>query len=100
MADISLIEFAVYGIICYSGVILLISSAFRDTPNTKSQSIVRSVWLIPAIFCAAILSGSGVNINMESQGQIITEVYNGTTGLLMTNTTSYGTIPNQIVLVN
>ena len=64
--DISIIEFIVYGLGCYSGIILLIISAFRDTPNSKSQSILRSMYLSISVICAILLSGSGVDITLDS----------------------------------
>lgn len=64
--DISLIEFIVYGLVCYTGVILLILSAFRETPTNRSQSIVRAMYLMISIIAAIMLSGSGTDIIMET----------------------------------
>ena len=66
MGDISIIEFGVYGFITYTSLLMLIISTIRETPFTQSQSIARSVYLVPGIVCAAILAGSGVNITMET----------------------------------
>lgn len=64
--DISLIEFIVYGLVAYTGVILLIISAFREVPSGRSQSIVRAMYLSLSVIACIILSGSGVNIEMET----------------------------------
>jgi len=63
--DISIIEFLVYALVGYTGPVLLIISAFRETPVTKSQSIVRAMYLIISIVAVMILAGSGINIEME-----------------------------------
>ena len=99
--DISLIEFIVYGLVGYTGVILLIISAFRETPMGKSQSIVRAIYMVLSITAVFILANSGLNINMESQGETITEVYDGV-GALVSNSTSYGNPanPSQFILMN
>jgi len=97
--DISIIEFILYGLVGYSGVIFLIHSAFHDNSSTKSHSIARVVWLIPSMAAVFILAGSGVGINLDNPAPIVTEVYNNT-GALITNSTTYPTYPTQIVLVN
>ena len=66
MAEISLIELIVYSVITYTGVIGLIVSAFRTTPqNQADQSATRVIWLIPSIFTAFMLASSGAAINLE-----------------------------------
>lgn len=64
--DISLIEFVVYGLVAYTGVVLLIISSFRETPSTKYQSLLRAGFLSLSVIACIILSGSGININMET----------------------------------
>ena len=67
MADLSIIELVVYGIITYSGMVGLILSAFKDssTPQgEQSQSATRVIWLIPSIFTAFILASSGAEITL------------------------------------
>ena len=66
MADISIIECGVYGFIAYSSLLMLIISVVKEVPDKKSQSILRSMWLIPGIICAALLMSSGVNITMDT----------------------------------
>jgi len=63
--DISILEFIVYGLIAYSSMLMLIISTIKEVPSGKSHSIVRVMYLIPGIFCAVILAGSGVNIITE-----------------------------------
>lgn len=77
MADISIIEFIVYAVICYSGIILLIISAFRETPNGLSQSAVRVIWLIPSIICAFLLASAGQTITLYDT---VIETDDGTAG--------------------
>lgn len=66
LLDISLIEFIVYGLVAYSGAVLLIISSFRETPATKSHSLLRAGFISLSVIACMILSGSGVNINMET----------------------------------
>lgn len=98
--DISLIEFIVYGLVAYTGVILLIVSAFRETPTSKSQSIVRAMYLSISIIAAILLSGSGVNIEMETPGAVNILEYNVTDGSLIGNKTETGTAPSAFILQN
>lgn len=98
MADISIIEWGVYGFIAYSSILMLIISVIKESPLTKSQSILRSMWFIPGIICAGLLMFSGTDITLQSNGIEFIEVYNGTTGLLMTNTTIIQNTPDYITL--
>ena len=65
MADISIIEFAVYAFIAYSGMLMLIISTIREAPQTKSQSFTRAMYLIPSIVCAFLLAGMGETISIQ-----------------------------------
>ena len=64
MSDISIIEFAVYAFIAYSGMLMLIISTIREAPQTKSQSFTRAMYLIPSIVCAFLLAGMGESIDL------------------------------------
>ena len=64
MADISIIEFAVYAFIAYSGMLMLIISTIREAPQTKSQSFTRAMYLIPSIVCAFLLAGMGESVGL------------------------------------
>ena len=72
--DISLIEFIVYGIIGYTGAVMLVISAFRETPTNKAQSIVRAMYLILSIISIMVLSGSGLEIQTETTSSTITSL--------------------------
>ena len=66
MADVSIIELIVYGIVCYSGIVMLIASAFQqDSSISKSMSGTRVIWLIPSMFCAFMLASAGADIYFE-----------------------------------
>jgi len=64
MSEISIIEFAVYAFIAYSGMLMLIISTIREAPQTKSQSFTRAMYLIPSIVCAFLLAGMGETISV------------------------------------
>ena len=64
MADISIIEFAVYAFIAYAGMLMLIISTIREAPQTKSQSFARAMYLIPSIVCAFLLAGMGESVGL------------------------------------
>ena len=59
MGDVSIVEFLVYALICYSGLLLIIGSAFKDEKLGKSQSAVRVIWIMPSIFTAFMLASIG-----------------------------------------
>ena len=92
MADISILEFIVYGFITYSSLLMLIISTIKEVPTEKSGSVYRSIWLIPGILCAFILASSGINIVTSNTTNTITSV----------NTTEVWTetISSSIVLQN
>ena len=56
--------------------------------------------MLPGIIMAGLLMSSGPIITMSDEGSQIIEVYNGTTGLLMTNTTTYPATPDTIIIEN
>jgi len=62
MADLSIIEFVVYGLIGYSSMLMLIIQTVKQVPDEKSGSIIRSVYLIPGIIACLIIAGSGDSI--------------------------------------
>ena len=66
MADISLAEFAVYGFVAYSSLLMLIISIVKEIPSTKIMAIVRSIFLMPGMVAAGVLASSGVNIQVAS----------------------------------
>ncbi len=62
MADLSIIEFGVYGFIAYISVLMLIISTVKQVPTESSGSIVRAVYLIPGIISCLIIAGGGDTI--------------------------------------
>ncbi len=84
MADISIIEWGVYGFIAYSSLLMLIISVVKEVPDKKSQSILRSMWLIPGIICAALLMFSSVNITMDTITTVNTITDNQTSTVIFT----------------
>ncbi len=74
MADISLIEFGVYGFIAYSSMLMLIISSIRDIPITKALSIIRAIYLFPGVVAAGILAQTGPNIITSNVQNTITSL--------------------------
>lgn len=67
MVDISIIEFAVYGLIGYSGLIMLIVSTFSKQEDTSKGRAYKVIYLIPSMFCIMLLGYlGGSTINMPS----------------------------------
>ncbi len=92
MAELSIIEFFVYGLIGYGGLIGVVSSAFRDIPSQKSQSVGRVVWLIPSAIMLLVLGTAVTEITFEDSTNFIFNV----------NTTEAYTedIDNKVMLIN
>ena len=100
LLNISLIEFLVYAVVAYPGLIALIFSTQREVPlKTRRMTLVRSMYMVPSIICFILLAGSGVFIFYDSGHTIVTEVFNGTTGVLITNSTEIFS-PQQVELQN
>lgn len=59
MADLSLVEFIVYGFFAYSGMLMLILQVIKEAPSEKSHSIIRSIYLIPCVVAAFLIGSSG-----------------------------------------
>jgi hypothetical protein len=97
MADISIIEFAVYGFMAYGAILMLMISSIKDTPTSKSQSFTRAMYLIPGIICAGILAGSGELIILDTETiTTSTQVLDSADSVTML--TSSSTINNSIQL--
>ena len=93
MADLSLLEFAVYGFVAYSSLLMLIISAIKtEIPTTRSLAIVRAIYLMPGAICALVLATSSIVIVSSDTTNTITAV----------NTTEVWTesISNSITLMN
>ncbi len=62
MADLSIIEFAVYGFFAYTSMLMLILSVVVKVPDEKSHAIVRGMYLIPGIIASFVIAASGQTI--------------------------------------
>ncbi len=92
---LSIIEFGVYGLITYSSVLMLIISTIKETPSTKMQSIVRSIFMIPGMICSTIIASAGIDITLDTTAR--TNLINDTSTQIFTE---IETISNTITLVN
>ena len=63
---LSLLEFLVYALITYTGVLALIISAFRTGGLSSDGNSLRIIWLIPCLFTAYILAGAEETITLDS----------------------------------
>lgn len=52
-----MIEFIVYGFFAYGSMLMLMITMIRDVPATRALSLARSMYAIPGIFSAVIISG-------------------------------------------
>jgi len=80
---LSILEFAVYGLIGYSSLLMLIISTIKEVPDTKAGSISRAIYLIPgAICCILLASGESVILASDTTNTIVslntTEVWTET----------------------
>lgn len=101
MGDISLIEWIVYGIVCYGSIVMTLITLVKDIPQTRNLSLSRVFFTIPGMIMAGVLAGSGTHINfLNTTATHITKTFNGTTNLLITNSTTTDLISNQITLVS
>jgi hypothetical protein len=87
---ISIIEFAVYGVIAYSSILMLIISTIREADLGKPLSIIRAIYMIPGVICSSILANAGNSITLAGQSStLVTETE-----------TITETITSQITLIN
>ncbi len=94
MGDISIIEFGVYGFICYSSVLMLIIATIKEIPTTKALSIARAIYLIPGMISAALLAQVGPNIITNSVNNTITAL--NTSEVFREVITSETTLQNEV----
>src|SRR5574337_3320 len=68
MANLSLSEFLVYGIICYSSLLMLIISTIKQMPDEGSRinTLARCVFLLPGLIIAPVLATSGPDIQVST----------------------------------
>ena len=99
MGEISIIEFIVYGLVGYSGIVLLVASAFKELPATKNLAVIRSIWIMPCIFMMYVLASAGAPIILQDEVIVTTLNYNETSNVLVSNSTET-TQPKQVSIVN
>ena len=92
MADISILEFIVYGIVAYSGMVFLIGTAFREAPSTKSGSVARAIFVVPSAIAALVLAFSGESIKIQSITNTIRD--------LNTSSVWTETVNTEVILLN
>ena len=85
--EISLIEWVMYGIIGYSGIIMLIVSVFISTPLTKSQTVTRSLYMLVSVVACFMLANTGINITTENYETTTSQQY-------------YDNFGSQVILLN
>ncbi|MFM7796547.1 MAG: hypothetical protein ACKO7N_07270 [Candidatus Nitrosotenuis sp.] len=68
---LSIIEFAVYGFVAYSSILMLIISTIRTAELGKALSIIRAIYMIPGVICSSVLANAGVEITMPSQTSVL-----------------------------
>jgi hypothetical protein len=99
LGEISIIEFIVYGLVGYSGIVLLIASAFKELPATKNLAVIRSIWIMPCIFMMYVLASAGAPIILQDEVIVTTLNYNETSNILVSNSTET-TPAKQVSIVN
>ena len=97
MSELSIIEFVIYGLVGYPAIIMLVLSAFQDNPQTKSQSFIRAIWLLPAIIMMIVLSNAGATIWLDEGSNITSTLINVNSTEVWNETIT--TTPNSIILV-
>lgn len=60
---------------------MLIISTIKEVPIGRMQSIIRSVYMMPGLICAGILTKSGINIQLTtfSQNEIVKNLNDSST---------------------
>jgi|APSaa5957512535_1039671.scaffolds.fasta_scaffold01088_2 hypothetical protein len=96
MADLSIIEFAVYGALGYGGLVILMISSLINPPTSTSLAGARSVWLMPSVLSMIMLMFISGIVPITEQSSTFTTVANDTS----TVWTETGDVDIQIILVN
>lgn len=96
MANLSIIEFIVYGIIGYSGILILIISIITNPPKSMSLAGARSIWLMPSILCLSVLMFASGVITTDNQTTTSTIINNSTNEVWIET----GTVANEYQLVD
>lgn len=96
LTTFSIIEFAVYGLIGYMGIITLIITILTDPPKSVSLSGIRSIWLMPSIICISMLMFASGIITTDSETRTVITTSNATSEAW----TETANVSKQITLVN
>ena len=100
--SLSIIELVVYGLFAYSSMLVLITSINKEPPSGKTPAIIRSIYLIPGIICAALLALAGtqdigtVTIDLQN---VIKNLNNTETWSETTTSTSTIILQNEVWIV-
>ena len=106
--ELSSIELLVYGLVAYSSLLMLIiSTVLKAEIATSSQSLIKSVYILPGIVCMFILAFASPTIILDdsivtTNNTSIYEVLDNTNVIVTLNSTvneTVGTI-NSITLLN
>ena len=92
MVDISLLEFAVYGFVAYSSVLMLIISTIITPPQTKSLSLARSIYMLLGVIFAFVLMGAGPTVALPTMQSNTTTVSLNTTEVFEESHSEAGTL--------
>jgi hypothetical protein len=66
MGDISIIEWIVYGIMCYGTMVMTLVTLVKEIPQTRDLALSRVFFTLPGMICAGVLAMSGINIVMPT----------------------------------
>lgn len=100
--SLSIIELIVYGLFAYSSMLVLIFSINKEPQTGKTPAIIRSIYLIPGIICAALLALAGtqdigtVTIDLQN---VIKNLNNTETWSETTTSTSTIILQNEVWIV-
>jgi hypothetical protein len=106
--DFSIVELFVYGIIAYFSLIVLIKSATdKAEVATSSQTLIKSVYMLPGIVCMFILAFAAPTIIINdsivtTNNTAIYEVLDNTNAIVVLNSTvsETGSTINSVELLN
>ena len=94
MVDVSIVEFAVYGLVAYTSLVILLLTMLVAPPASKKGTIARSIYMLTGvIFCFVIASvGPTISMPLEVSSLVITTAN--------TTTTHAGNATSTITIMN
>lgn len=106
--DLSSIEFIIYGFVAYSSLLMLIiSTVLKAELATSSQSLIKSVYILPGIVCMFIIAFANPTIILDdsvvtTDNTSVYEVLDNTNAVVVLNSTVTETVgtTNSITLLN